>query len=342
MKAAVVVRPGVLEVRDVPDPEVGDYDALCKLEYGATCSGTDLHLTAGSFPWPVAYPTILGHESIGEVTAVGRKVRSYTVGDRITRVGCPALPQLGLASNWGGFAELGVARDWKALQEDGGEEPLWRAYRINQVVPNFADSREATMIITWRETLSYVIRMGIGGGARVLIVGSGGNGLAFAAHARNLGAEAVLMVGNPLRTDAAMSVGVSRVFDYREDGVADHVQGAVGRGADFIIDAVGKRGSLDRYLPALSPNGTVGVYGIDELADQVVTPRLAPGSFTYYNGGYDEAETHEMVIGFMREGRLDASVWLELSKAFCLTRIADALKAVRERRAVKALVDLSC
>jgi threonine dehydrogenase-like Zn-dependent dehydrogenase len=111
---------------------------------------------------------------------------------------------------------------------------------------------------------------------------------------------------------------------------------------DCIIDAVGKRGTLDRYLPALCPDGTVGIYGIDELADQVVTPRLAPGSFTYYNGGYDEAETHDMVVGFVREGRLDASCWLDVSSAFCLSSLADALAAVRERKAVKALVNLEC
>lgn len=342
MKAAVVVRPGVLEIREVPEPALGEYDALCRLEYGATCSGTDLHLTEGSFPWPVAYPTILGHESIGRVTAVGPKVRSYAEGDRITRVGCPALLGAGLASNWGGFAELGIARDWQAMQEDGVQESDWRPYRVNLLVPDFVDSRAATMMITWRETLSYSIRMGIGRGARVLVVGTGGNGFAFAAHARNLGAEAVWMIGNPQRTDVAKAVGVSRVFDYRDDAASKQVQDEVAPGVDCIIDAVGKRGTLDRYLPALCPDGTVGIYGIDELADQVVTPRLAPGSFTYYNGGYDEAETHDMVVGFVREGRLDASCWLDVSSAFCLSSLADALAAVRERKAVKALVNLEC
>lgn len=342
MKAAVVVRPGVLEVREVPEPDLGEYDVLCRLEYGATCSGTDLHLTEGSFPWPISYPTLLGHESIGTVTAVGTKVRSFGTGDRITRVGCPALPQAGLSSNWGGFAEKGIGRDWQAMRQDGLQQSEWQGYRINRTVPDFADSRKATMMITWRETLSYAIRMGIGQGARVLIVGSGGNGLAFAAHSRNVGAEAVWMVGNSARRGAATAVGVGRLFDYRDDGVGEQVQSAIEDGADFIIDAVGKSGSLDRYLPALRSGGTAGIYGIDELAAQMITPRLARGSFTYYNGGYDEAETHDMVVGFMREGRLDASVWLDGTRTYCLTDISDALTAVRERQEIKALVDLSC
>ncbi|MBN1874169.1 MAG: hypothetical protein JXA33_08050 [Anaerolineae bacterium] len=64
MKAAIIERPGVLTVKEIPMPEVGEYDALCDLLYGATCTGTDQHLIARRFPWPVQYPTILGHESV--------------------------------------------------------------------------------------------------------------------------------------------------------------------------------------------------------------------------------------------------------------------------------------
>ncbi len=57
MKAAIIERPGVLTVKELPTPEVGEYDALCELLYGATCTGTDRHLIAGRFPWPVQHPT---------------------------------------------------------------------------------------------------------------------------------------------------------------------------------------------------------------------------------------------------------------------------------------------
>jgi D-arabinose 1-dehydrogenase-like Zn-dependent alcohol dehydrogenase len=65
MKAVVVEQPGQLQVREIPEPTPGDYDALCRIEYGAVCTGTDQHLISATFPWPVQYPTILGHESIG-------------------------------------------------------------------------------------------------------------------------------------------------------------------------------------------------------------------------------------------------------------------------------------
>jgi len=76
VKAAIVEEPNVLRVREVPVPEIDDYHALCETLYGATCSGTDLHIIKGRFPFGVDYPTILGHESTGRVIQVGAKVRN--------------------------------------------------------------------------------------------------------------------------------------------------------------------------------------------------------------------------------------------------------------------------
>ena len=50
MKAAVITRNYGLEIWDVPVPEPGDYEVLCKTTYGATCAGTDLRLMRGGHP----------------------------------------------------------------------------------------------------------------------------------------------------------------------------------------------------------------------------------------------------------------------------------------------------
>jgi len=337
MKAAIVESPSHLVVRDIPAPPVGEYDALCELLYGATCSGTDQHLIAGRFPWPVKYPTILGHESIGRVTRIGRRVRHFRVGDLVTRVGTP--PTDALSVNWGGFAEYGVAKDHWAMREDGLPGAKWRPFRINQLLPAGSDPRAATMIITWRETLSYITRMGVEAGARVLIIGSGGNGLSFAAHAANLGAAHVAMVGNASREGLAQTAGATAYFDYRAENLPALL--AQEGPLDFAIDAVGKQGQINLVLPFLKPGGTVGIYGIDEYHRCTINPRLSRGTFTYYNEGYDEAESHERVLALWQKGLLKASIWLDLEHPFALDDIGQAIEAVRERRMVKALVCLS-
>jgi NADPH:quinone reductase-like Zn-dependent oxidoreductase len=80
------------------------------------------------------------------------------------------------------------------------------------------------MMITWRETLSYISRMGVGEGARVLVLGSGGNGNAFVAHARNLGAQTVALTGSAPREEVARQIGATHFLDYRRGDLVAQLQ----------------------------------------------------------------------------------------------------------------------
>ena len=51
----------------------------------------------------------------------------------------------------------------------GLDKALYARSRVNKVVPPDIPERVAPMIITWRETLSYVQRVGIRKGMRVLL-----------------------------------------------------------------------------------------------------------------------------------------------------------------------------
>lgn len=183
MKALVVEKPGTLSVRDVAEPPMGEYEARCEMLYGATCTATDLAVIDGRVGWEkLEYPLILGHESVGRVVEVGSKVRNYRVGDLVARVYTRETDGLKLA--WGGMAEFGLALDWKAMWADGVPREKWDYFRVNQVIPEgIISPMDATMIITWRENLSWVNRMGVKPGERVIVVGSGGNGMSIAACA---------------------------------------------------------------------------------------------------------------------------------------------------------------
>jgi L-iditol 2-dehydrogenase len=338
MRAAVVEKPGTLVVREVPEPVMGDYDALCDILYGATCTGTDSHLVKGSFPFPISYPAVLGHESVGRVVKTGRKVRGLRVGDIVTRVGmqAPADGSVGVA--WGGFAERGIARDHWAMKADGIPEAEWAGFRVNQVVPAGVDARVAPMFTTWRETLSYLTRVRLRTGAAVLVIGSGGNGLSFARHAVLLGSAQVWMAGSPRVQAAALRLGLAGFVDYAAADAPARLQAAVPGGFDLVIDAVGKKGQANRYLPALAAGGTIGVYGLDDFEAVELSPRLARGSFTVWNGGYDEAETHQRVSELALQGQLTADAWYDPAKTWPLAAINDAFQSLWKKQAVKALI----
>jgi threonine dehydrogenase-like Zn-dependent dehydrogenase len=200
--------------------------------------------------------------------------------------------------------------------------------------------QEAPMFTTWRETLSFLLRRGVYAGWRVLVVGSGGNGLSFAAHAVRLGAQAVWQVGSARCEQAARGLGVSGFLDYRHDDCVALLKEACPSGFNLIVDALGKVGVADRFLPLLAVGGTLGIYGIDDYDRVSVSPRLARGSFTICGGDYDEAETHQRVSEMALQGLLSARAWYDPSRPYPLSRINEAFADLWSRKAVKALIQL--
>jgi threonine dehydrogenase-like Zn-dependent dehydrogenase len=81
MKAIVFHAPHDIRVESVPDPTLRDpRGAIVRVTRASIC-GSDLHLVHGSVP---AMPgTIIGHECVGVVEAVGGQVRRFRRGDRV-------------------------------------------------------------------------------------------------------------------------------------------------------------------------------------------------------------------------------------------------------------------
>ena len=342
MKALVVEQPGKLAVWDVPEPPMGEYEARCKMLYGATCTGTDLHVIDGKFAEPVEYPSVIGHESIGEVVEVGKKVRNLRVGDLVTRVGTRAQTDGSVKLSWGGMCEYGLAVDHAAAQLDGVDPKQWSYFCINRILPRDIISPElAPMIITWRETLSFIHRFGVERGSKILVSGSGANGISLACMAAVCGAEDITMIGSAGRAQAAERAGVTSYLDYRnQQAVSKFIDTHYGY-FDFILDATGKRNSLNPYLPLLRDGGSISVYGMDDYNSYALNPLLGPRSFQIYNGGYYEPETHDEVINLIRAGRLDASIWIDTEQIFTWENAPAAYEHVRNKQAIKAVIKLS-
>ena len=71
-----------VRVEDVPEPRiVNPHDAIVRVSLTAIC-GSDLHLYNGSVP-TMKPGDVLGHEFMGEVVEVGRKVEKLKPGNRV-------------------------------------------------------------------------------------------------------------------------------------------------------------------------------------------------------------------------------------------------------------------
>ncbi len=82
MKALVWHGIGDIRLDEVPDPVIeAPTDAVVRLTASAIC-GTDLHFVRGTVSG-MKPGTILGHEGVGVVEALGDQVRNFEVGDRV-------------------------------------------------------------------------------------------------------------------------------------------------------------------------------------------------------------------------------------------------------------------
>src|SRR5690606_11866644 len=82
MKAVVFHGVGDIRLEDVPEPQLQEpTDAIVRLTASAIC-GTDLHFIRGTVSG-MEPGTILGHEGVGVVEALGDDVRNLQIGDRV-------------------------------------------------------------------------------------------------------------------------------------------------------------------------------------------------------------------------------------------------------------------
>jgi len=265
VKAAVVVSPGKVEVRDVPTPEPGPYEALVKIEACGLCGTTDRHIVEGRQAHHPAswYPAVLGHEAAGTVTRVGEKVAKFRVGDRVTRPVAvwPGTSRNGLYSAWGGFAEWGIVRDPSAP----GAANDYTAMR-QHVVPPELSVEEAVTAISFSEVASWMAKLGALQGKSIVIGGSGFAACVMSQVARASGAGRIVVLGrNAKKLEGLKRNGATNTVvmsDARE--TAEAAKRIIGNGADWFLDAAGHQSVFEIGLACLRPGGEAAIYGAPE------------------------------------------------------------------------------
>lgn len=264
MKALCWYGVGDVRVERVPDPQIlNPRDAIIRVTLAAIC-GSDLHLLDGYVP-TMQKGDIMGHETMGEVVAVGSEVNNLQVGDRVVipfTISCGhcffcerelwslcdnSNPNAAMAEKVYGFSAAGLY----------GYSHLFGGYAGGQAeylrVP-FADTDafKVPSHLTDEQLLflSDILPTGymaaencnIQPGDVVAVWGCGPVGQFAIASAYLLGAERVIAIDRvPERLQMAAERGHAVPLNYEKvDSVVDAlIEMTGGRGPDSCIDAVG-------------------------------------------------------------------------------------------------------
>jgi 2-desacetyl-2-hydroxyethyl bacteriochlorophyllide A dehydrogenase len=246
--AMVLTAPRKLEPRELPVPEIGDDQALLRVEACGIC-GSDYEQFEGVLRTPV--PVIPGHEPVGTIEAIGdRAARRFgvDVGDRVAVenvISCRLCPAC-LAGNYT-LCRSRRIYSYVPLAEGHG---LWGAYAQYMVLDGNSVVHKISRSVP-PELAALFNPLGAGFrwavelpqtrlGETVLILGPGQRGLASVIACRQAGAGKIIVTG--LAADArklalAREFGADHVIDVEQENVRQRVRELTGgRGADVVVD----------------------------------------------------------------------------------------------------------
>lgn len=333
IKGVVVKEPGIVEIKDdILLPVMSDYDVLCKNLAGALCTGTDLSIIFGKNR-NICYPTILGHESVGRVVAVGKKVSNFEIGDIVTSPRILNITDSNYYSNWGGFCEYGIASDYKKMADDGYQGCI-EMYYCNQVVPKGINLGDAVMSITWSEIYAYLDRIDLKTNDHVLILGSGSVALSFFTMLHQRGIQ-VYVVGSRRHLARFEQLNCSEFIDYTDCQAVQRLRMEKKFFFDCIIDAVGNKSSVEYYLDTLKDNGKLCLYGLKDGNLYKYFKNKANNHICLIDESYSVKNSYGKVFEMIRKRKLCWEHWCD--KTYELTDIKKAIEDVRNKKVMKVL-----
>jgi len=331
MRAAVMEKPHRLVIKEVPVPQIGDDEVLIKVRYTGIC-GTDWSIYTGKYSAD-RLPMIPGHEFSGVISEVGRNARNLQEGDHVTAdinmscgscfyckkgnpLMCPEFSQLGIHTD-GTYAEY-VKAPWHLVHR----------------LPKKLDFLKGAFVEPTSCVIHSAKAMQVTIGSSVAILGAG-LGALHGALARLRGAAPVIVVGrNKNKLKIAEKLGADHTISVDEvkDPVAAVKELTEGRGADYVVEAVGTTATYEQAFRMVRPGGTVAAFGITGEKDAItVYPfDLVLGEKTVVSSCAGVGNDWPDAIALLEYDRVDPSPLFSL--AVPLEELESALKELRENK----------
>ena len=276
-RALVLEQPRTLVPRELAVPEVGDDDALLRVEACGLC-GTDHEQYTGHLPTGFAF--VPGHETVGMIEAIGDEAArrwGLASGDRVA-VEVFQSCRVCAACRGGAYQRcerhgLGDMYGYIPVDRPPG---LWGGYAQRQYlgpdaivhrVPDVLDPVVATLFNPLGAGVRWAVTVpGTGAGDVVAVLGPGVRGLSAAAAAKDAGAAFVMVTGRGRRDAGRLAVardfGADLAVDVAEADPVRALRDATSGLADVVVDVTAKAPEALAQAVALArPAGTVVVAG---------------------------------------------------------------------------------
>ena len=320
MKAVEIKKTGgteVLEIKDInlskPEPEeVSIEQKAIGLNYIDTYHRSGLY--------PLKLPIGLGLEGAGIITEVGKNVKNFNVGDKISYAGIP----LGSYSTHRNYPTKNLVK-----------------------VPENVDLEVAATLMTKGLTTFYLLHKTypVKSGETILFhAAAGGVGQIFGQWAKSLGCTVIGTVGSDEKINTAKENGYDHVINYNKEDFAKKVLEITdGKGVPVVYDSVGKN-TFEGSLDSLANFGILVTYGnasgpIEpfsplELMNRGSLSVNRPTLFSYTSDPEVRASAARDLFDAIGQGHLK----IEIGQTFPLFEAAEAHRALENRETVGSTI----
>ena len=314
MKAVEIKKTGgteVLEIKDItlnkPEPEeVTIEQKAIGLNYIDTYHRSGLY--------PLKLPIGLGLEGAGILTEVGKNVKNFNVGDKISYAGIP----LGSYSTHRNYPTKNLVK-----------------------VPEDIDLEVAATLMTKGLTTFYLLHKTypVKSGETILFhAAAGGVGQIFGQWAKSLGCTVIGTVGSDEKINTAKENGYDHVINYNKEDFAKKVLEITdGKGVPVVYDGVGKD-TLNGSIECLSIRGMMISFGnasgplSDINVPKMIQPKglylVRPSMQQYLSTREDLDEAAKVMFEKVISGKIKIKIF----KKYKLDQIVEAHKDLEARK----------
>ncbi len=298
-----------LSIQNVPDPAPQEHGVVIEVKATGICR-SDWHGWMGHDP-DIHLPHIPGHELAGVIVAVGKDIRNWQVGDRVTLpfvCGCGACPQCVSGNqqvcdhqfqpgftHWGSFAEyVGIHyADANLVRVPEGVDFVTAASLGCRFVTSFR---------------GIVDQGKVSPGQWVAIHGCGGVGLSAIMIAHGAGAQVIAIDIDDAKLEFARSIGAAITLNSKKvSDVVAAVKDASGGGAHISMDALGSPQTCFNSIANLRKRGKhiqVGLMLAEQRSPAIPMDRVIAHELEILGSHGIQAHRYGSILELIQSGQL--------------------------------------
>ena len=311
MLAYTYIEKGKFALVEKPKPKLqAPTDAIVRVTMSSICS-SDLHIKHGSVPRAVPGITV-GHEMVGVVEEIGKKVTKVKPGDRVTVnvetfCGECFYCRHGYVNNCtnpdGGWA-LGC-------RIDGGQTEYVRVPLANQglnKIPEGVSDLQALLVGDVLATGFWAARISeITEEDTVLIIGAGPTGICTLLCVMLRHPRRIIVCEKSEERRRFVSEHYSNVMVVTPEDCKEFVaQNSDRGGADRVIEVAGAEDTFRLAWECARANAIVTVVALYDRPQVLPLPEMYGKNLTFKTGGVDGCDCEE-ILGLIEQGKIDTT-----------------------------------